>query len=161
MIIDLLENQADFITDVSSMVYKEFVVNTGSKMTFDDVFTYFSNTHSKQFPITLVAIEKTERIGTVSIFENDLKEREIYKPWLASLYTTFEHRGKGVGQRLINETLKVVKELGYKEVYLRTENASNYYQDRGWSFVETILDNKGEKIDVFKFILHNNAALQN
>ncbi|WP_028401009.1 GNAT family N-acetyltransferase [Ectobacillus panaciterrae] len=153
MVIDLLENQADFINDVSNMIYKEFVVNTGSKMTFDDVFTYFSNTHSKQLPITLIAIEENECIGTVSIFENDLKERKIYKPWLASLYTKSEHRSKGVGQNLISETLKIVKELGYKELYLRTENASTYYQNRGWSFVETISDDKGQEIDVFKFIL--------
>ncbi|WP_028402379.1 GNAT family N-acetyltransferase [Ectobacillus panaciterrae] len=160
MVIDLLKNQADFIHDVSNMIYEEFVINTGSKMTFDDVFTYFSNKHSQQFPITLIAIEENECIGTVSIFENDLKEREIYKPWLASLYTKPEHRSKGVGQKLISETLKIVKELDYKELYLRTENASTYYQNRGWIFVETISDDKGQEIDVFKFILYNNKLLK-
>lgn len=70
------------------------------------------------------------------------------------MYTKPEYRSKGVvGQRLISETIKIVKELGYKELYLRTENASAYYQHRGWSFVETILDDKGQEIDILKFIL--------
>jgi predicted N-acetyltransferase YhbS len=155
LFIDLLSNQSAFLNDVSNMIYKEFVVNKGSKKTFDEVFRYFSNTHSKRFPITLIAIEGNECIGTVSIFENDLKNREMYKPWLASLYTKPEHRSKGVGQKLITETLKVVKELGYKELYLRTENASDYYRNRGWSIVETIPDDKGQKIDVFKLGLNN------
>ncbi|MEH6945196.1 GNAT family N-acetyltransferase [Bacillus sp. JJ722] len=151
MIVDLLVNQPKYINDVSKMIYSEFVVNTESKMTFDEVCTYFSNTHTDKFPITLIAIEGDECIGTVSIFENDLKERDMYKPWLASLYTKPEHRSKGIGQKLINETISTVKKLGYKELYLKTENASTYYLDRGWSLVETVLDVKGQKIDVFKF----------
>ncbi|WP_438298393.1 GNAT family N-acetyltransferase [Sporosarcina sp. FA15] len=159
MLIDLLSNRSDYVNDVSNMIYKEFVVNTGSKMTFEEVCIYFSNTNSERFPITLIAIEENECTGTISIFENDLKERELYKPWLASLYTKPEHRGKGVGQKLITETLKVVKKLGYKELYLRTENASDYYRDRGWSFVETITDDIGQKIDVFKFDLNNKKII--
>lgn len=73
MFIDLLVNQSEYVNDVSDMIYKEFVANTGSIMTFDEVCTYFSNTHSEQFPITLIAVEENECIGTVSIFENDLK----------------------------------------------------------------------------------------
>ena len=155
MFIDYLSNQSDFVNDVSNMIYKEFVVNTGSKMTFEEVCKYFASTHSERFPITLIAIEGNECIGAISIFENDLKNREMYKPWLASLYTKPEHRGLGVGQKLITETLSVVKRLGYKELYLRTENASDYYRNRGWSFVETVTDDNGQKIDVFKYVFNN------
>ena len=155
MFIDLLANRSNYVNDVSNMIYIEFVVNTGSKMTIEEVCIYFSNINSERFPITLIAIEENECTGTISIFENDLKEREMYKPWLASLYTKPEHRGKGLGQKLITETLKVVKKLGYKELYLKTENASDYYREREWSFVETITDDKGRKIDIFKFDLNN------
>jgi predicted N-acetyltransferase YhbS len=159
MVIDLLSNQTDYVNDISNLIYNEFVVGTGSEMTFDEVFSYFSNTHSDRFPITLIAREENECIGTVSIFENDLKKREIYTPWLASLYTKPEHRNKGVGQRLVSETLKVVKELGYKEIFLRTENASDYYRNRGWIFVETISDEKGQEVDILKFVLLNPTTI--
>jgi len=157
MLIDLLAKRSEYVNDVSKMIYQEFVVNTDSKMTIEEVCIYFSNTNSDRFPITLIAIEESECIGTISIVENDLKEREMYKPWLASLFTKPEHRGKGTGRKLITEILKIVQELGYKELFLRTENASDYYRDRGWCLVETITNDKLRKIDIFNFDLNNKA----
>lgn len=153
LMIDFLSNQTAYIDDVANMIYKEFVEKTSSKMTFLEVKKFFSNTKMDEFPITLIALEDGKCIGTVSIFENDLKTQDLYKPWLASLYTKPEFRGKGVGQILITETLKVVKDLGYKELYLRTENAAEYYKNRGWVFIGNALDAKNEKVDIFKFDL--------
>ncbi|NRD78989.1 GNAT family N-acetyltransferase [Bacillus sp. BRMEA1] len=150
MIIDFLSNHPDKITEVSEMIFKEFVVNTSSCMKFEDVVIHFSNTKENAFPITLVALVDEECLGTVSIFENDLKIRDMYKPWLASLYTKPEYRGKRVGQELVANTIDVVKKLGFNELYLRTEDASDYYRNRGWTYLETVSDDKYEKIDIFK-----------
>lgn len=54
----------------------------------------------------------------------------MYKPLLASLYTKPEYRGRGVGKKLA-KTIDVVKEIGFNELYLRTEDASDYYRNRG------------------------------
>lgn len=150
MNIDFLSNQSEKINEVSEIIFKEFIVKTGRSMKFEDVVKHFSNTKDNTFPITLVAFENGECLGTVSIFENDLKIRDMYKPWLASLYTKPEHRGRGVGEKLIAKTIDVVKELGFNELYLRTEDASDYYRKRGWTYLETVSDEKNEKIDVFK-----------
>lgn len=153
MKIELLVDYPAYIEDVAEMVNKEFVANSGSKKSYKEVRTFFSNTYAKQFPITLIALEENECIGTVSVFENDLAERELYKPWLASLYTEPEHKGKGVGQKLINLTIRAVKDLGFKDLYLRTEDASEYYLARGWKLVESIFDESGRKIDIFSLNL--------
>jgi predicted N-acetyltransferase YhbS len=150
MNVDFLSNHPDKINEVSEMIFKEFVVKTGSRMKFEDVVKHFSNTKENAFPITFVALENGECLGTVSIFENDLKIRDTYKPWLASLYTKPEYRGRGVGQKLVAKTINVVKGLGVNELYLRTEDASDYYINRGWTYLETVSDDKYEKIDVFK-----------
>jgi hypothetical protein len=84
MDIKLLSKHPEYIRDVSDMVYNEFVLKSGSKMTFDEVQSYFSNTKTTQFPITLIAVTGNVCVGTVSIFENDFKERPQYMPWLAS-----------------------------------------------------------------------------
>ena len=150
MKIDFLLNYPEKIKEVSEIVYKEFVVGKGSSMSLEEVIKHFSNTKEKVFPITLIALENEVCLGTVSIFENDLKARDMYKPWLASLYTKPEYRGRGVGQQLVAKTMEVVKELGFKELYLRTEDASDYYRNRGWTYVETVSDDTYEEIDVFK-----------
>ena len=69
---------------------------------------------------------------------------------MASLYTKPEFRGRSIGEMLIDKTIDVVKGLGFNELYLRTENASDYYRSRGWTHIETISDEKYEKVDVFK-----------
>lgn len=150
MKIDFLLNHPEKVKEVSEIIYQEFVVNTGSRMDFEDVLNYFSKTKDDEFPITLIALDNGVCLGTVSIFENDLRIREMYKPWLASLYTKPEYRGNGIGQQLIDATIQVTKKLGFKELYLRTEDASDYYRNRGWTFVESLSDDKHEKIDVFK-----------
>lgn len=149
MEIGFLSNHPEKVKEVSEMIYKEFVVKTGSDLDFQDVLRYFANTKDNAFPITLIALEGGVCLGTVSIFENDLKVREMYKPWLASLYTKPEHRGKGIGQQLVDKTVSVVKELGFKQLYLRTEDAADYYRSRGWAYLETVSDDKYEEIDVF------------
>lgn len=86
MKIDLLCNHPQFIHTVSKMIYHEFVITSASKMTFDQVENFFSNTHSTTFPMTFIAVINNQCIGTVSIFENDWKKYPQYTPWLASLY---------------------------------------------------------------------------
>jgi predicted N-acetyltransferase YhbS len=150
MKVEFLLNNPDKINEVSEIIYEEFVVKTGGSLKFKDVVNYISNSKTSTFPIILVALENGECLGTVSIFENDLKIRSMYKPWLASLYTKPEYRCKGVGEKLIAKTIDVVKELGFNELYLRTEYASDYYKNRGWTYLETVSDDRYEKIDVFK-----------
>jgi len=51
--------------------------------------------------------------------------------------------------------LEHLKEIGYTKVFLKTENASVYYEKRGWERIETVLDEQGEHIDIFKYTLLN------
>lgn len=149
MYIDYLCNCPDSINIVSNWIYNEFVHGSRSKLTLENVIEYFSNTNKKDFPITLVSLIDNKCIGTVSIFENDLKTQKDFTPWLASLYVTPDYRGKGVGQKLISKVQGIVRELGFETLYLRTENASNYYKKLGFEFVYSTYDEKGKNTEVF------------
>ncbi|MBH0229105.1 GNAT family N-acetyltransferase [Halobacillus yeomjeoni] len=149
MKIDYLVNHPEKIEEVSRMIYEAFVVPTGSERTMEEVKKYFSSTYKEQLPITLIALDEGECIGTVSLFENDLINRKTYKPWLASLYTIPKHRGCGVGGKLVDKTVEVCKKLKFDQIFLRTESASDYYESRGWTFVETVEDHV-DTVDVFK-----------
>jgi predicted N-acetyltransferase YhbS len=153
MRIENLVHYPQHINDVSEMIYDEFVVKANGKMTFDEVVRFFSNTKTHEFPITYIALENDVCIGTVSIFENDLKTQDRYKPWLASLYVKPAYRSKGIGQALIRKALQVTKELGYQRLFLRTEHASDYYRKLGWQFVSKAMDPKGLQTNIFKMVI--------
>lgn len=153
MKIKLLNENKQFVRTVSKMVYKEFVLPSSSKMTFNDVVDFFLNTYSSKFPITFIAILDNQCVGTVSAFENDYKKRSHYKPWLASLYVEPKYRDRKIGMQLIEALLKHLIVLGFKEVYLKTENTSEYYKKRGWTLVESILNDQKENMNIFKYSL--------
>lgn len=142
----------EHVGKVSGWIYEEFVKGISS-WSLDDVALFFSRTNLSSFPITLVAISGDECVGTVSIFENDLKSQDELKPWLASLYVTPEHRGKGVAEKLIDQVKVIVKELGFEILYLRTEHTSGYYRKLGWDYLNKALDEKGQETEVFSALV--------
>ncbi|WP_274309932.1 GNAT family N-acetyltransferase [Solibacillus daqui] len=151
MEITTLFEKPSYAKDVSHMIYGEFVVGTSSRMVFSDVEVFFQNTNFDTFPLTFIAIKNDACVGTVSVFENDFKKRPQYTPWLASLYVQPTYRDQKIGQQLMNYLLNHVKLLGISEIYLKTENASDYYIKRGWKLVETIHETDGEMVDIFKY----------
>jgi len=62
-------------------------------------------------------------IGRVSLFSNDLKERNDLTPWLGSLYVSTDYRNRGIAKQLMDKVIKTSRILGYEILYLRTEHA--------------------------------------
>lgn len=135
----------EHISVVSGWIYDEFVKGK-STCSLDKITLYFSKTNLNSFPITLIAISDGECVGTVSIFENDLKSQNELEPWLASLYVSPNYRRKCIAEELIDQVMVIVKELGYETLYLRTEHASDYYKKLGWEFLYKKMDEKEKKL---------------
>jgi len=90
-----------------------------------------SSTTSSDIPRFYVAVEEGEIIGTYAILRNDINSRQDLCPWLACLYVAKEHRGKGIGARLLEHGLRVAAEKGFENLYLTTD-LDNYYERYGW-----------------------------
>ena len=152
MRIEYLADHIGFANDAAKWIYNAFIRDVRDDLSYEQVLAKVKNCGKFQLPIRLVAILDGACVGTVSITENDLQCRD-YTPWLAALYVDEPFRGKGIGEGLIERVKEIAKSLGYREVYLRTEHASDYYRKLGWQFVEACEDNFNLKPDVFKFVL--------
>jgi thiamine pyrophosphokinase len=153
MTIDYLSNRPEYIETVASWIFTEFVISTPRTAPYEKILRNFSNTHRSELPVTLVAIEDGECIGTVSVFMNDFKTQSQLTPWLAALYVVPEYRGRGVAKNLIGHVYFIAKQLKYRCLYLRTEHASGYYERLGWSFVCRATDEYGIETDVYKYLI--------
>ena len=151
MKIEYLSDNIAFADQVSRWIYDEFFENIRTGITYDEVLSDIKNCHKTEFPIRLVAIVDEKCVGTVSIVQNDLKCRG-YTPWLAALYVDEAFRNQKIGEQLISGVKTIVKDLGYSELYLRTEHTSNYYRRLGWQFIESCEDSFNLRPDVFKFV---------
>ena len=148
MIIDYLCDHIDCAETVAKWVYDEFIDGIRDDMSYADVLSEIKNCHKSKLPIRLVALDGDKCAGTVSIVFNDLKCRD-YTPWLAALYVAVEHRSHGIGRQLIDRVKKIVADLGYKELYLRTEHTGGYYRKLGWTFIEECDDDFDLKPEVY------------
>jgi GNAT superfamily N-acetyltransferase len=149
MRIEYLADNMDYAGEVATWRYKEFIEGIRSGVTYEQVLSSVKNSKKAEFPICLVAVEDGRCVGTISIVHNDLKFRD-YTPWLASLYVDPPYRKRKIGELLVGRIMDIARDMGYGELYLRTEHASGYYRKLNWEFVESCEDEFGLVPDVFK-----------
>jgi len=119
---------------------------------YQALYSYFRNNSKTELPIRLVAISDGACVGTVTLIDNDFSGK-AYTPWLGGLHVDIQHRGHGIGQRLIEFAQQLAKTLGYCELYLGTENAGHYYQNLGWTCVETCANDAGQASEIYRYNL--------
>lgn len=150
--IKYLSENPQFTETVSDWIYNEFMKDVRHDLTIEDLTAQIKVCHKETLPVRLVALQNGQCVGTVSLVENDLKCRD-YTPWLAALIVRGDLRGSGIGQQLVSFVQGLARQMGYRELYLRTEHASAYYKKLGWQYVETCEDLYDLKPDVFKVTL--------
>lgn len=151
--IDFLCRYPQYTDSVAGWIYSTFVVNSPRTATLDKIIQNLKKASETEFPITFVAIENRECIGTVSIFSNDLKTQSDLTPWLAAVIVRPEFRNRGVAAALIKHACGVAKSLGFSTIYLRTEHAAQYYERLGWEFICSAVDENGIETAVYKLSL--------
>jgi len=89
----------------------------------------------KRLPQTFGLFLGEELIGVYMLMQEDLFVRPDLYPWLANVYITPEHRGKGYG-KIMMESIRdnARKSLDYDDVFLFT-NHVGLYEKYGWEFM--------------------------
>jgi len=95
------------------------------------------NLHRDSLPITFVAMDGSEVIGTVSLDLADLPPYDHLSPWLASLYVMPPRRREGVGRALVNHLADYARERGLSPLYLWTPGSTRMYAECGWEAFES------------------------
>ncbi len=92
---------------------------------------------SEGIPVTYVAVEGEEVIGSVSVVTGDLPGApEEWNPWVASLIVAPEWRGDGLGSRLIARAVEAARENGASEVWCLTEERQSLFERCGFERME-------------------------
>lgn len=130
-IINLAE-RIEFLDIVSQWLWREWASDKPLEYI---KYSTLHNTQTNRVPMTYVALNGEEPVGTVSIWMNDLRCRQDLYPWMASLFVIEEMRNKGIGTLLQNHVVEEAKRLEYKDLYLFTEH-NGYYEKFGWIFNE-------------------------
>lgn len=95
-----------------------------------DEFAGHSN--RDRIPLTLVALDDDEPLGSASLIVEDLPGWEHLTPWLASVFVRPPARGRGVARALIREIEANAQRLGVERLHLFTGGQVGFYQKLGW-----------------------------
>lgn len=107
--------------------------------TEQDVMRLVSERTNKDIvPVTLVAFEGDELIGTVCLKVNDMDTKSELTPWLAGLYVRESWRRKGVGSTLVKAIERKAFDIGVNHLFLYTPESEHFYAARGWCVRERV-----------------------
>jgi predicted N-acetyltransferase YhbS len=119
---------ATWIHDEWSYLYPE--------MTLQDVVSLFRERINKEkLPLTLVAFEAEEPVGTVSLRTFDMETRRDLPHWLTSLYVVKPWRRRGIGSGLVKTAGKMATGLEICKLFLFTTEVNLpplFYSKLGW-----------------------------
>lgn len=111
----------------------------------DRALQKFSDGAQKEaLPLTIISIDKKlgTPIGMGSLWENDGIHWPEVTPWIASVFTLYRYRNKGVAKAIIGRLEKEAKRLGFKEVYLQSGSAAMYNSKLGYRVLEIVETNE-------------------
>ena len=95
-----------------------------------------------KLPVAFVALASGDLIGTVSLICNEISSLPQYEHWLASLFVAPEHRRQGWGAKIVRAAVQIAPEYGIDKLFLYTHSHTDFYQQLGWEYVETVLYRK-------------------
>ncbi len=94
-----------------------------------------AHTGDADLPMTWVALEGDDWVGSVSLLQEDHPQIPQYSPWLATLYVRPSQRGRGVGARLVAHCVATAAQLQLPWLYLYCEPGRvGFYRRLGWQW---------------------------
>ena len=94
----------------------------------------FSN--RDRIPLTVVALEGNELLGSASLVAHDMETRMELTPWLAGVFVGKQYRRRGIGAELVRRIMMEASKLNVPLLYLYTVHSERFYAALGWTLAE-------------------------
>lgn len=144
-----LKEAPQYTDTVIEWLNSEFGTSNSRKF-YEGIITHSLN--EDKLPLTFLAVEEGELLGTVGLWRGDLLSRQDLYPWFSGLVVNKNYRNKGIGKKLQDYVLAYCKEKGYQEIYLYTDLV-DYYEKNGWIIYNKGYEYTGNEISIYKFTL--------
>ena|SRR2546423_1744068 len=89
-----------------------------------------------RIPLTVVAREGNDVLGSASLIEHDMETRMELTPWLAGVFVGESYRRRGTGADLVRRIMHEARRLKVPLLYLYTVHSEKFYTALGWTLLE-------------------------
>jgi predicted N-acetyltransferase YhbS len=139
MDIQYLGDHRELIPVLAGWIYEEWSYLYPGTTLLDFEGLFLERINKKSLPLTFVAIEAGEPIGTVSLKAFDMETKSELTPWITSLHVAEPWRRRGIGSSLVKAIEQKAAELGFRKLFLFTTvdaHVDPFYKRLGWSVKE-------------------------
>lgn len=89
-----------------------------------------------RIPLTVVALDNGEVLGSASLIPHDMETRMELTPWMAGVFVGEPYRRKGIGAELVRRIMDEAEKLEVPLLYLYTVHSEKFYAALGWTLME-------------------------
>jgi GNAT superfamily N-acetyltransferase len=140
IVVDSFANHLDLVPMMVSIAWSEW----GDDLTDDEherwlrEATEDARLHSA-FASGFVALADGVPVGVVQLHEYDIEEMRDRSPWVCGMVVTPDHRGSGIGRRLLHVLESFATDKGVEQLWVFTESAKAFYEECGWSAYDDLI----------------------
>jgi uncharacterized protein (DUF952 family)/N-acetylglutamate synthase-like GNAT family acetyltransferase len=111
--------------------------------TYLDLYSHSDGT-SGRLAETFVAIDSNDMLlGCVTLIDDDdLPDSTEPGPWVAALFVHPKAREQGVANALLTHLVSRANQLGFRQLFLYTEDKQSWYEQKGWRYLRNTKLNK-------------------
>ena len=136
MKIELLADHPEFIPALAQWHQHEWAYLRPGFSIADRVELLRQRSGRDKLPLTFVATEGNDLLGSAMLIEQDMDSRPQYSPWLAGVFVPPEQRCRGIGRALSEHVVQQAAAMGFAALYLYTPSAERFYARFGWHVLE-------------------------
>ena len=139
MDIQYLGDHRETIPVLAAWIYDEWSYLYPGTTLQDFEGLFLERINKKSLPLTLVALEAGEPVGTASLKAFDMETRNDLTPWLTSLHVAEPWRRRGIGSSLVKAIEQKAVELEIRKLFLFSTDAAlavPFYSRLGWTVKE-------------------------
>jgi len=101
--------------------------------TYLDQYALAASKPKRLIEIYAAISEQNQLLGVATLIDDDeLPDATEPGPWLAAVFVTPAERKDGIGSALVNHIVRRARELNFATLYLYTEHAEDWYQQKNW-----------------------------
>jgi len=134
--IELLADRPEFIPTLAEWHFSEWAYLRPGDSVANRVRLLHERSGRCELPITFVASDGSELLGSAMLIHHEMDTRPDYTPWLAGVFVAPAHRRRGIGRALAEHVIGEAARHDFPTVYLFTPSAEDFFSRLGWSIVE-------------------------
>ena len=101
-------------------------------------------------PLTFIAVDGDNLLGTVGLWRCDLISRQDLYPWLAALYVDEAARGQGLAWQMQRHVIAYAAQAGFTELHLWSA-CRDFYERYGWQYIGDALEYPDKRVHLYRY----------